>query len=232
MFIAEKYSDPVIGGYVADVARQGRASLAERRLARTLIWFHPTLAKVTIRLPRLASMPSPEELRLAWERQGAPLVHRLGVDECVLFGKILNLHRIPNAGWETADLRGDTLTLCFRKKADVAIEQALMKCFWAEQTQQRARAFYDSRFRDVVAKPPVRIIAKKLGARILGQCTFDGEIRIDPRHALWPEEVLLSTLAHELTHLVHFDHSTAFWKEQTRLLPDWLPMSLMMPSDG
>lgn len=55
--------------------------------------------------------------------------------------------------------------------------------------------------------PPVRISRAQ---RRWGSCSSDGTVRINWRLIQAPEPVRRSVVAHEVAHLVHFDHSPAF----------------------
>lgn len=57
----------------------------------------------------------------------------------------------------------------------------------------------------------------------LGSCTqggsTDGHIRISNKIKTWPDWVLDYVIAHELTHLLHSNHSKAFWATLKRAYP-------------
>lgn len=53
-----------------------------------------------------------------------------------------------------------------------------------------------------------------------GSCTADGRLMFSWRLILAPPEVLDYVAAHEVAHLVHMDHSPAFWGVVARLCPD------------
>lgn len=61
-----------------------------------------------------------------------------------------------------------------------------------------------------------------------GSCTSEGNLMYSWRLILAPPEVLDYVAAHEVAHLVHMDHSRAFWAQVERLMPghksarDWL----------
>ncbi len=61
-----------------------------------------------------------------------------------------------------------------------------------------------------------------------GSCSSKGAISINVRLMLAPPEVLDYVIAHEWCHLVHFDHSKAFWEAVASVYPnvawakDWL----------
>ncbi|WP_214761502.1 SprT family zinc-dependent metalloprotease [Exiguobacterium sp. s146] len=53
-----------------------------------------------------------------------------------------------------------------------------------------------------------------------GSCSSTGTISINVRLMLAPKEVMDYVIAHEWTHLVHFDHSKAFWSTLASVYPD------------
>lgn len=54
-----------------------------------------------------------------------------------------------------------------------------------------------------------------------GSCSASGAIRLNWRLVQAPPHILDYVLAHELAHLVHMNHSAAFWSETERLFPHW-----------
>ena len=66
-------------------------------------------------------------------------------------------------------------------------------------------AFYCTR----AGQPPQRLMLSAARRR-WGSCARDGTIRINWRLVMAPAEVRRSVVAHEVAHLVHFDHSPAF----------------------
>jgi predicted metal-dependent hydrolase len=60
------------------------------------------------------------------------------------------------------------------------------------------------------ARRPVPKLALSRARRRWGSCSADGTIRINWRLIMAPDAVRRSVVAHEVAHLVHFDHSPAF----------------------
>ncbi|MEM7725428.1 MAG: SprT family zinc-dependent metalloprotease [Cyanobacteria bacterium P01_A01_bin.45] len=57
--------------------------------------------------------------------------------------------------------------------------------------------------------------------RAWGTCSSKGNIRINWRLADAPLPVLEYVVAHEVTHLVHPNHSKDFWQTLSIIMPDW-----------
>lgn len=60
------------------------------------------------------------------------------------------------------------------------------------------------------AARPARRLALSNARRRWGSCAADGAIRINWRLIMAPDFVRRSVVAHEVAHLIHFDHSPAF----------------------
>lgn len=211
-------------GYEVLLFRQGRASSAVRRLMRRTVVFAPARAKVGVFLPGVSGAFSQDDLEQAWREQGCPAVRRPAPDERLCLGRCIRLSAVPFAGYDDAWLEGDTLVLACRRAPERDLDVRASRVLQAELLR-RAEACLE-RLRPRLSAFPSRVTVRPLRPRILGQCTRDGEIRLNPSLLQWPETVLEETLAHELCHLVHFNHSPAFWETLTALLPDWLPRSL------
>ncbi|NDV14308.1 M48 family metallopeptidase [Crenobacter sp. HX-7-9] len=54
-----------------------------------------------------------------------------------------------------------------------------------------------------------------------GSCNAAGVVRLNWRLVMAPPAVLSYVVAHELAHLMHMNHSAAFWSEVDRLHPSW-----------
>lgn len=66
------------------------------------------------------------------------------------------------------------------------------------------------RFASEIGRKPGRITLRDTRSR-WGSCTSDGNLMFSWRLIMAPPEVLTYVAAHEVAHLVHMDHSQAFW---------------------
>ena len=80
---------------------------------------------------------------------------------------------------------------------------------WLEG-QARAQMADDLAFYCLRAGQPVPRLMLSSAQRRWGSCARGGTIRINWRLVMAPEDVRRSVVAHEVAHLVHFDHSSAF----------------------
>jgi len=73
---------------------------------------------------------------------------------------------------------------------------------------------------EVAAREALSVASVKIGdpRSRWGSCATDGTIRYSWRLILAPPQVRLATVAHEVAHLLHMDHSPAFHAAHTRLL--------------
>jgi len=56
---------------------------------------------------------------------------------------------------------------------------------------------------------------------VWGSCSRQGNINISTRLLFAPDEVVDYVLIHELAHLIHPNHSSRFWNEVARVMPDY-----------
>lgn len=72
-----------------------------------------------------------------------------------------------------------------------------------------------------IARVPVLRLSR--AQRRWGSCAADGTVRINWRLVMAPDEVRRSVVAHEVAHLVHFDHSPAFHRALAAIFDGDLP---------
>jgi predicted metal-dependent hydrolase len=101
-----------------------------------------------------------------------------------------------------------------------------------EGAQQAFQTFYEQKGYERLSKR-VAVLAAKVGVRPgpvavkdLGyrwaSCTNDGNLHFHWKCLMAPATIIDYIVVHELCHLRHRDHSTAFWNEIDKVLPDFL----------
>lgn len=71
-----------------------------------------------------------------------------------------------------------------------------------------------------LGRKPGRVILRDQRTR-WGSCAASGDLSFSWRLVLAPPEILDYVVCHEVAHLVHMDHSPAFWWTVERIDPDW-----------
>ena len=64
-------------------------------------------------------------------------------------------------------------------------------------------------------------LAVKNQATLWGRCTRNHTLKFDWKLAMLPVEVIQYIIVHELTHVKKMGHSTAFWAEVERVMPEY-----------
>jgi predicted metal-dependent hydrolase len=129
----------------------------------------------------------------------------------------------PPSDGGTLRFRGDTLAIVHDPalpRRIVVDDGQLLVGGAAESLQGRVSRWLQGEARSLLtadldhyclkaAKPVPRLMLSSAQRR-WGSCARDGTIRINWRLVMAPDFVRRSVVAHEVTHLVHFDHSPAF----------------------
>lgn len=96
-----------------------------------------------------------------------------------------------------------------------------------EQAEQLYRSIAREQLERRVADYANRMGVHPTGLRITGakgrwgSCSGKNSLNFSWRLILAPEHCVDYVVVHELCHILHHDHSTAFWQEVERWFPDW-----------
>ena len=82
-----------------------------------------------------------------------------------------------------------------------------------------------------VGRKPGRISLRDQVSR-WGSCAANGNLSFNWRLVLAPPPVLHYVVAHEVSHLIHMDHSPAFWSLVARLDPDYRDARDWLTAEG
>lgn len=181
----------------------------------------PNSRRISLRLA-----PGGNEVRISMPRWGR-------TDEAIEFARAkadwiaAQLQRIPDpvelAPGTLLPYRGEQLVLRHQTGAPrrpVLDDGELVLGGPPENLQPRLRRWFESEARRLLAddldhycaranQPQQRLMLSSAQRR-WGSCARDGTIRVNWRLIMAPDAVRRSVVAHEVAHLVHFDHSPAF----------------------
>ncbi|MCA1661503.1 MAG: M48 family metallopeptidase [Novosphingobium sp.] len=123
----------------------------------------------------------------------------------------------------TLPFRGEPLAIAWRADAPrtpvlddgrivlggprTALERRLRR--WLEAEALRLFAADAADFAAAAGLPTPRVLLTRARRR-WGSCTADGTVRLNWRLVMAPDAVRRSVVAHEIAHLVHFDHGAEF----------------------
>jgi len=142
--------------------------------------------------------------------------------------------RIPLSHGSVIPLRGVDVTIDLRPNARgvTRVEDGLLIVTGDEaHTARRATDFLKRQARaEIVSlardkaqrldRKPGRISIRDTRTR-WGSCSAKGDLSFSWRLILTPPEILSYVVCHEVAHLVHMDHSSAFWRTVARIDPDY-----------
>ena len=89
---------------------------------------------------------------------------------------------------------------------------------WAED-------YFQSRAAELYSSAPIQLPSYSCKVRKMkrqwGNCSRKGDIKLSLALIQYPPECVDYVIYHEMSHLLHFNHSAAFYSVLTELCPDW-----------
>ena len=200
-----------------DISVQLRPSSRARRLSLRVSKLD---GRVTLTVPQGASRREAlqfAETRADWIRQHladtAP-EQRPDIGATVPF--LGRPHQIVAAPQRSVRLDGDQIIVPSGDTRQTGIRlEAFMK---REARDRLARA--SDRYAEHVERSFGRLTLRDTRSR-WGSCSSEGNLMYSWRLVMAPEEVLEYVAAHEVAHLVHMDHSPAFWAQVEAIFPNY-----------
>lgn len=192
---------------------------------------HPRARRMTLRLA-----PDGAEVRMTlprWGRTAEALAFAESRREWLVAQLVKCARAAPPTAGGTLAYRGQTLTIGWmatlpRKPALAESEIRLggpehgLAARLQRWLEAEALRLMSDDLRDycAVAGRPLPALALSRAQRRWGSCSGSGTVRINWRLVQAPDFVRRSVVAHEVAHLVHFDHSLAFHALLGRLYDD------------
>jgi predicted metal-dependent hydrolase len=130
--------------------------------------------------------------------------------------------RSIEAGKEAIKLKGAFFYAFVRNKHDTNRVAHLLKQWYRSHAQQkfeeRLARHYETLKQEGIGYPKLEL--RSMPKR-WGSCTTSGKILLNPELICQPIYCIDYVIIHELCHLVHPNHSKAFYELKEKYLPDW-----------
>jgi predicted metal-dependent hydrolase len=91
---------------------------------------------------------------------------------------------------------------------------------WYKRNAKRKFDEKVKRYAATVGVKPKSVSVKSFKSR-WGSCSAEGDVEFNWVVVMAPNRVVDYIVIHELCHLLHHDHSSRFWKEVARVMPDY-----------
>jgi predicted metal-dependent hydrolase len=200
------------------VRRRGRRGVGLRVDGRGLT----VSAPVTMPLARIESVVLENESWILrkiseWSGRKVPAAQWHEGAAVPFLGQALTL-RIATRGRAGVERRGDELHVAVRDASAGAIERAVVRWFKAEAREYLASCV--THLAAAAGLAPPRFVLSSARSR-WGSCNTRREVRLAWRLMKASPAHVNYVICHELAHLVHMNHSRAFWAEVARQCPDY-----------
>ncbi|GAB3731906.1 SprT family zinc-dependent metalloprotease [Silanimonas algicola] len=116
-----------------------------------------------------------------------------------------------------------------RAAAPSALRRALLE-FYSVQARAAIHRWLPA-YLPGLPRPPREFRVRALSS-LWGSLAPDGTVSLDLSLVLGPPSAFEYVLVHELCHLIHANHSAAFWREVEQRCPGWREVRAFLRSDG
>lgn len=127
--------------------------------------------------------------------------------------------KVLEGGEEKVRLIGAHLIVWSKSKHRV---ESLVRQWYLNHARKKFQMIADPIIKkfEVEKVVPDALVVREMSLR-WGSCTPKGKIILNPELIKAPKGCIEYVIVHELCHLVHRDHSEAFFRLQTRYFPNW-----------
>ena len=140
--------------------------------------------------------------------------------------------KIESGLYPVIKLHQDELVVSVRDKtADnaLAIKQLLIK--WYKQQAESELRDKTEKFSRIIGVNPTSVTIKSFKSR-WGSCSITGGIQYNWKIIIAPDWIVNYVVIHELCHMLHHNHSPAFWKSVERYCQDYKDCSKWLKING
>lgn len=133
-------------------------------------------------------------------------------------GYKLNIQEDPLYDIPRVELKGETLNIYTAAVHEILIKNAVEK--WLNQMTKIHLENRIQHFQQFFEVAPSRVIVKEQKRR-WGSCNSKRELRFNKACIKVSERALDYLVVHEMSHLIHMDHSKHFWSQVEKVMPDY-----------
>jgi hypothetical protein len=170
---------------------------------------------------------------IEWRFGAVDALPLLGVDHRVEWAEARSA-RIERLAASSEDAERDPAApprLCFhapRTASPASLRRAVQEFYMAEARSAVHR--WLPRYLPTLPRAPVEFRFRPLRS-LWGSLAPDDRVSLDLALVLAPPSVFEYVLVHELCHLIHANHSAAYWREVQKRCPDWRDARAVLRSD-
>ena len=221
-------------GFVADIIRSPRRKTAAIKIQK---------GKVFVIVPECLSMAAIESLvakKNRWIKEKLAIQNEIiaikpkefASGESFSFLGRNHPLKIESGLYPFIKLHQDELVVSVRDKtADnaQAIKQLLIK--WYQQQAESELREKTERYSRIIGVNPASVTIKLFKSR-WGSCSITGGIQYNWKIIIAPNRIVNYVVIHELCHILHHNHSPAFWKAVERYCHDYRDCSAWLKING
>jgi len=145
----------------------------------------------------------------------------------LLLGKIYTLNL--KQGKRCIQIEDDELLVSHPNPQQENIRRQLTR--WYRQQAEIHFTGRCSSFAAIIGKQPKSVGIKTYKSR-WGSCHHDGRVYFNWRLIMAPEWIIDYVVVHELCHLIHHNHSKAYWQLVATILPDYKEANIWFKQHG
>ena len=220
-------------GYIVEIIRANRRKTVDLRVedgaVSIVVPHHVSLEKVTQIVTQKRAWI---QEKLALHREAAPISDKEFVsgEAFPYLGRNYRL-KVEQANFEPVRLVQGRLVVRVPQGSEQQhmVRNALVR-WYKRQAEQKLREKV-ARFAPLVGVKPTAVNIRSFKSR-WGSCTAQGKLEFNWQITMAPNRMVDYVVIHELCHLLHHDHSSAFWREVSRVMPDYAECRLWLRENG
>ena len=209
-------------GFIAEIIRTNRKKSADLRVEAGEVSVVVPLQLPTERIEKLLKDKRRWILeKLTLQRAALPATDKAYVsgEAFSYLGKNYRL-KVVRGAFQPVKLSQGRLVATLPEGSDKPhmVRNALVR--WYRKQAEKRLQEKAQRYSELLQVNPKSVGIQTFKAR-WGSCSSEGDIRLNWKIILAPHSICDYVVAHELCHLIQHDHSPAFWKAVSRVMPEY-----------